>query len=101
MAAAPSTAVHNNANAAVARAAAFASRLVIMDVPTAALGVEESRRVLDLIREVRDRVLPILLISHSMPPVFEVADRIHIQRLGRRVAVVTPQTHSMPDTVAA
>ncbi len=85
---------------AVARAAAFASRLVIMDEPTAALGVKESRRVLDLIVEVRDRGLPIILISHNMPHVFEVCDRIHIQRLGRRVAVVTPQTHSMPDTVA-
>lgn len=85
---------------AVARAAAFASRLVIMDEPTAALGVKESRRVLDLILEVRDRGLPVIVISHNMPHVFEVADRIHIQRLGRRVAVVTPQSHSMPDTVA-
>ena len=71
-----------------------------MDEPTAALGVKESRRVLELIKDVRDRGLPIILISHNMPPVFEVADRIHIHRLGRRVAVVTPQTHSMPDTVA-
>ena len=85
---------------AVARAAAFANRLVIMDEPTAALGVKESRRVLELILEVRDRGLPVIVISHNMPHVFEVADRIHIQRLGRRVAVVTPQSHSMPDTVA-
>ena len=85
---------------AVARAAAFATKVVIMDEPTAALGVKESRRVLELIKEVRDRGLPIILISHNMPHVFEVADRIHIHRLGRRVAVVTPQTHSMPDTVA-
>ena len=85
---------------AVARAAAFAPRVVIMDEPTAALGVKESRRVLELIKDVRDRGLPIILISHNMPHVFEVADRIHIHRLGRRVAVVTPQTHSMPDTVA-
>ncbi len=85
---------------AVARAAAFGSRVVIMDEPTAALGVKESRRVLQLIRDVRDRGLPVILISHNMPNVFEVADRIHIQRLGRRAAVVTPRTHSMADAVA-
>jgi fructose transport system ATP-binding protein len=85
---------------AVARSAAFATRLVIMDEPTAALGVRETARVLDLIRGVKARGLPIILISHNMPNVFEVADRIHIQRLGRRVAVVTPQTHSMSDAVA-
>jgi fructose transport system ATP-binding protein len=85
---------------AVARAASFASKVIIMDEPTAALGVRESGRVLDLIREVRSRGVPIVLISHNMPHVFEVADRIHIQRLGRRVAVVTPQTHSAHDAVA-
>ena len=85
---------------AVARAAAFASKVIIMDEPTAALGVRESGRVLDLIREVRSRGIPIVLISHNMPHVFEVADRIHIQRLGRRVAVVTPQTHTAHDAVA-
>ena len=69
---------------AVARAAAFGSKVVIMDEPTAALGVKESRRVLDLIRDVKARGLPIVLISHNMPHVFEVADRIHIHRLGRR-----------------
>jgi fructose transport system ATP-binding protein len=85
---------------AVARAAAFASKVIIMDEPTAALGVRESARVLDLIREVRSRGVPIVLISHNMPHVFEVADRVHIQRLGRRVAVVSPQTHSASDAVA-
>jgi fructose transport system ATP-binding protein len=85
---------------AVARSAAFATKVVIMDEPTAALGVKESRRVLDLIRDVRDRGLPIILISHNMPHVFEVADRIHIHRLGRRIAVVSPQTHTMSDVVA-
>jgi fructose transport system ATP-binding protein len=85
---------------AVARAAAFGSRLVIMDEPTAALGVRESQKVLDLIREVKARGLPVVLISHNMPHVFEVADRIHIQRLGRRAALVTPATHSMNDAVA-
>jgi fructose transport system ATP-binding protein len=85
---------------AVARAAAFARRLVIMDEPTAALGVRESGQVLDLIRRIRDRGLPVLLISHNMPHVFEVADRIHIQRLGRRVALVTPEQHSMSEVVS-
>jgi fructose transport system ATP-binding protein len=85
---------------AVARAAAFASKLVIMDEPTAALGVRESGQVLDLIRRIRDRGLPVILISHNMPHVFEVADRIHIQRLGRRVALVTPAERSMSDVVA-
>ena len=85
---------------AVARAAAFATRVVIMDEPTAALGVKESRRVLELIKDVRERGLPIILISHNMPHVFEVADRIHIHRLGRRVAVVSPETTSMSDAVA-
>lgn len=85
---------------AVARAAAWARRVVIMDEPTAALGVRESGMVLHLIREVRDRGLPVILISHNMPHVFEVADRIHIQRLGRRAAVVTPRSHSMADAVA-
>lgn len=85
---------------AVARAAAFGSRLIIMDEPTAALGVKESRRVLELILDVKRRGLPIVLISHNMPHVFEVADRIHIQRLGRRAAVIRPRDYSMSDAVA-
>ncbi|MDQ3790884.1 MAG: ATP-binding cassette domain-containing protein [Actinomycetota bacterium] len=85
---------------AVARAAAFGSRVVIMDEPTAALGVRESRAVLDLVLQVRDRGLPVILISHNMPHVFEVADRIHIQRLGRRKAVVDPKNIAMSDAVA-
>ena len=85
---------------AVARSAAFARHVVIMDEPTAALGVKETRMVLDLIRSVRDRGLPVILISHNMPNVFEVADRVHIQRLGRRVAVVEPHNFSMSDAVA-
>jgi len=84
----------------VARSAAFASNVVIMDEPTAALGVKESHMVLDLIRKVRDRGLPVILISHNMPQVFEVADRVHIQRLGRRVAVIEPRNFKMSDAVA-
>jgi len=85
---------------AVARAAAFATKFVIMDEPTAALGVKESRRVLDLMKEVKAKGLPIVLISHNMPHVFEVADRIHIHRLGRRACVIKPQDYSMSDAVA-
>ena len=85
---------------AVARSAAFARHVVIMDEPTAALGVKESRMVVELIRQVRERGLPVILISHNMPQVFELADRIHIQRLGKRVAVVKPNECSMSDAVA-
>ncbi|MCW2912651.1 MAG: sugar transporter ATP-binding protein [Actinomycetia bacterium] len=85
---------------AVARAAAWARHVVIMDEPTAALGVKESGQVLDLIARVRDRGLPVVLISHNMPQVFEIADRIHVQRLGRRAAVVDPADYSMSDVVA-
>ncbi len=85
---------------AVARASAFGSRVIILDEPTAALGVKESGQVLKMIRDLRDRGLPVILISHNMPHVFEVADRIHIQRLGRRVAVVDPKSITMSDAVA-
>ncbi|KQT61222.1 MULTISPECIES: ATP-binding cassette domain-containing protein [unclassified Aureimonas] len=85
---------------AVARAGAFGQKLVIMDEPTAALGVRESGQVLDLIRTIRDRGLPVVLISHNMPHVFEIADRIHIQRLGRRIALISPGDCSMSDAVA-
>jgi fructose transport system ATP-binding protein len=85
---------------AVARAAAFGSRVIIMDEPTAALGVKESRRVLELMLDVKARGLPIVLISHNMPHVFEVADRIHIHRLGRRIAVINPKDYTMSDAVA-
>jgi len=85
---------------AVARAAAFGSKVVIMDEPTAALGVKESRKVLELILDVRARGLPIVLISHNMPHVFEVADRIHIHRLGRRLTVINPKEYTMSDAVA-
>jgi fructose transport system ATP-binding protein len=85
---------------AVARAAAFGSKVVILDEPTAALGVKESRRVLELISDVRSRGIPIILISHNMPHVFEVADRIHVHRLGQRLCVINPKDHTMSDAVA-
>ena len=85
---------------AVARAIAWGRRFVIMDEPTAALGVKESAQVLELIRRVRDRGLPVILISHDMPHVWEVADRVHIQRLGKRIAVIDPNEVSSSDGVA-
>ncbi len=84
---------------AVARAAAFGSKVIILDEPTAALGVKESRRVLDLIQDVRSRGIPIILISHNMPHVFEVADRIHVHRLGSRLCVIRPGDFTMSDAV--
>ena len=85
---------------AVARAAAFGSKVIILDEPTAALGVKESRKVLELILDVRSRGIPIILISHNMPHVFELADRIHVHRLGRRLCVVDPKDYTMSDAVA-
>ncbi len=85
---------------AVARAAAFGSKVIILDEPTAALGVKESRRVLELILDVKSRGIPIILISHNMPHVFEVADRIHIHRLGKRLCVIDPKDYTMSDAVA-
>ncbi|WP_077033140.1 ATP-binding cassette domain-containing protein [Pelomonas sp. KK5] len=85
---------------AVARAAAFAQHVVIMDEPTAALGVKEGNMVLELIRRVRDQGLSVVLISHNMPHVFEIADRIHVARLGKRACVLNPKQISMSDTVA-
>jgi fructose transport system ATP-binding protein len=85
---------------AVARAAAFGSKVVILDEPTAALGVKESRKVLDLLLAVRARGVAIVLISHNMPHVFEVADRIHVHRLGRRLRVVDPKSCTMAEVVA-
>ncbi|KAB8189809.1 ATP-binding cassette domain-containing protein [Nonomuraea phyllanthi] len=85
---------------AVARAVAWATHVVVMDEPTAALGVKESGQVLDMIKRVRDGGTPVVLISHNMPHVFEIADRVHIQRLGRRVAQIKPGDHDMAEVVA-
>ena len=85
---------------AVARAAAFGGKVVILDEPTAALGVRETGQVLRLVKDLRERGLGVILISHNMPNVFEVADRIHVQRLGRSVGVISPKTHSMEEAVA-
>jgi fructose transport system ATP-binding protein len=84
----------------VARAAAFGSKVIIMDEPTAALGVKESLRVLELILDVKAKGIPIVLISHNMPHVFEVADRIHVHRLGSRLCTLDPKEHNMSEAVA-
>ncbi len=85
---------------AVARAGTFGSKVVVLDEPTAALGVKESAQVLNLVKRLRDQGLGVILISHNMPHVWEVADRIHIQRLGGCAGVITPQSHTMTDGVA-
>ena len=86
---------------AVARSVRWASKVVIMDEPTAALGVAQSGMVLDLIKEVRNSGIPIIFISHNMPHVFEVADRIAVLRLGELVANLDPKTNSIDDAVSA
>jgi simple sugar transport system ATP-binding protein len=86
---------------AVARAAAWADRLIFLDEPTAALGVVQTKNVLDLIRRVRDRGIGVVLISHSMPEVIEVADRVHVLRLGARVATYEAKETSMEELVGA
>lgn len=86
---------------AVSRAATWASRLVIMDEPTAALGVVPSAGVHDLIRRVRDQGIAVILISHDMPEVLKVADRVEVLRLGRRVARFRAAETSMDELVAA
>lgn len=85
---------------AVARSAAFARHVVIMDEPTAALGVRETAQVLELIKRISNRGLPVVLISHDMPAVFDVADRIHVHRLGKRTGIVKPGDVSMSDVVS-
>jgi simple sugar transport system ATP-binding protein len=86
---------------AVARAVTWASKVVFMDEPTAALGVVQTRRVLDLIGRVRDNGLSVVLISHNMPEVMEVADRVEVLRLGQRVAMFKRGEAKMEDLVGA
>ena len=85
---------------AVARAATFATKFVVLDEPTAALGVKETGQVLNLIGQIKEKGLPVILISHNMPNVFEVSDRIHIARLGGCAGVITPHTHTPTEAVA-
>jgi ABC-type sugar transport system ATPase subunit len=85
---------------AVARAAAFASQIVILDEPTAALGVRESRRVLDLIKRLRDEGRAVIVISHAMDHVIEIADRAAVMRRGRKVGEEVPHPDSRQRIVA-
>ncbi|GAA2894354.1 ATP-binding cassette domain-containing protein [Nonomuraea rubra] len=86
---------------AVARAVTWARRAVFMDEPTAALGVLQTRRVLDLIRTVRDSGVSVVLISHNMQDVMAVSDRVEVLRLGRRVARFDTARVSMEELVGA
>jgi simple sugar transport system ATP-binding protein len=86
---------------AISRAVTWASKVVFMDEPTAALGVVQTRNVLAQIKKVREQGLAIVLISHNLPEIFEVADRIEVLRLGERVARLRPTEVSMEDVVAA
>jgi simple sugar transport system ATP-binding protein len=86
---------------AVARAASWASRVIIMDEPTAALGVVQTENVLNVIRRVRDRGVAVVLISHNMPDVLKVSDRIEVLRLGRRVATFSKGEATLTSLVGA
>jgi len=86
---------------AVARSVAWANKVIFLDEPTAALGVVQTARVLDVIRRIRDRGIPVVLISHNMPQVLQVADRIEVLRLGRRVARFNARGATMEQLVAA
>ena len=86
---------------AVARAVMWASKIVIMDEPTAALGVAQTDSVRELVRQVRETGIPVVFISHNMPNVFHVADRIAVLRLGSMVAELDPKTATIEDAVAA
>ena len=84
---------------AVARSAAWASKIIFFDEPTAALGVVQTANVLDLIRRVRDKGIGVVLISHSMPEVLEVADTIQVLRRGRRVATINSADSTVEELV--
>jgi simple sugar transport system ATP-binding protein len=86
---------------AVARAASWASRVIIMDEPTAALGVVQTENVLNVIRRVRDKGVAVVLISHNMPDVLKVSDRIEVLRLGRRVATFSKGEATLTSLVGA
>ncbi len=86
---------------AIARAIAWASKVVFLDEPTAALGVVQTKNVLDTIKRVRDRGIAVVLISHSMPHVLEVSDRVQVMRLGRRVTTLQTKDASVEQLVGA
>jgi len=86
---------------AVARASAWASKVIFLDEPTAALGVVQTKNVLELIKRVRDKGIGVVLISHSMPEVLAVADDVQVMRRGRRVAIYRAADTSIEELVGA
>ena len=84
---------------AIARAVSWANRIVFLDEPTAALGVRQTKNVLETIRRVRDKGIAVVFISHSMPHVMDVADRVQVLRLGTRVATLDAKQTSMEELV--
>lgn len=86
---------------AVARSVAWASKIVFLDEPTAALGVVQTERVLDVVRRIRDGGIAVVLVSHNMPQVLEVADRVEVLRLGRRVARFDARRATVDELVGA
>jgi simple sugar transport system ATP-binding protein len=86
---------------AIVRAITWANRIVFLDEPTAALGVVQTKNVLDTIKRVRDKGIAVVLISHSMPHVLEVADRIHVMRLGTRIAIYPGEGTTVEELVGA
>ena len=86
---------------AIARAVSWANKVLFLDEPTAALGVVQTHNVLETIKRVRDSGLAVVLISHSMPHVLEVADRVQVLRLGRRVATYQASDTSVEELVGA
>ncbi len=85
---------------AIARASLFGSKIIILDEPTAALGVKESRKVLELIKNINQRGISIILISHNMPHVFEICHRVHIHRLSKKLCDIDPKKTTMEEAVA-
>ncbi len=86
---------------AIARSAMWADRVIFLDEPTAALGVVQTKKVLELVRQVRDRGLGVVLISHNLPDVMAVSDRVEVMRFGRRTATFTRETADLSTLVAA
>jgi len=85
---------------AVARAAAFATRVVVLDEPTAALGVRETRHVLDLIAHLRNQNNAVILITHNMDHVIEIANRAVVMRRGRKVGEIKPKRENQQQIVS-
>jgi simple sugar transport system ATP-binding protein len=86
---------------AIVRAITWANKIIFLDEPTAALGVVQTKNVLETIKRVRDKGIAVVLISHSMPAVLEVADRVQVMRLGTRVATLPSKGTTVEELVGA